>query len=62
MTALLLIVEISMEYMSGGTIARAIESYGFEESNIAFISRELLKALEYLHYKGLVHRFSYLYY
>lgn len=45
-----------MEYMQGGTLAEAVERYSFAESSVAYVAREILKALEYLHGHNLVHR------
>ncbi|PRP84315.1 hypothetical protein PROFUN_07616 [Planoprotostelium fungivorum] len=47
---------IVTEFMSGGTLRDAIKVKKLDESHIAFISREILKALEYLHYKKIIHR------
>jgi len=45
-----------MEYMEGGSLKEAGESYNFQEPHIAYIAKETLKALKYLHNVGLVHR------
>eukprot|EP01119_Soliformovum_irregulare_P021568 TRINITY_DN7209_c0_g1_i1.p1 TRINITY_DN7209_c0_g1~~TRINITY_DN7209_c0_g1_i1.p1 ORF type:complete len:399 (+),score=94.26 TRINITY_DN7209_c0_g1_i1:447-1643(+) len=47
---------IAMEYMTGGTLSVALESFRFNEDSIAYISRELLKSLEFLHFRKIVHR------
>lgn len=47
-----------MEYMGGGTLSAAIQCYHFQEKEIAFISREILKALEFLHHRQIIHRFK----
>lgn len=45
-----------MEYMQGGTLAEAVERYSFAESSVAYVAREILRALDYLHNHSLVHR------
>eukprot|EP01111_Echinosteliopsis_oligospora_P004295 TRINITY_DN1686_c1_g1_i4.p1 TRINITY_DN1686_c1_g1~~TRINITY_DN1686_c1_g1_i4.p1 ORF type:complete len:767 (+),score=235.94 TRINITY_DN1686_c1_g1_i4:238-2538(+) len=45
-----------MEYMQGGTLAESVERYSFVESSVAYVAREVLKALEYLHNLNFVHR------
>jgi len=47
---------VVMEYMQGGTLAEAVERYSFAETSVAYVAREMLKALEYLHGHNLVHR------
>eukprot|EP00026_Physarum_polycephalum_P003650 Phypoly_transcript_03663.p1 GENE.Phypoly_transcript_03663~~Phypoly_transcript_03663.p1 ORF type:complete len:665 (+),score=125.19 Phypoly_transcript_03663:141-2135(+) len=47
---------VVMEYMQGGTLAEAVERYSFAESSVAYVAREMLRALEYLHSHNLVHR------
>ncbi|KAJ9559499.1 hypothetical protein OSB04_004659 [Centaurea solstitialis] len=50
---------VVMPYMPGGSclhILKAAHPEGFEEVIIATILREVLKALEYLHHHGLIHR------
>jgi len=47
---------VVMEYMQGGTLAEAVERYSFAESSVAYVAREILRALEYLHSHNLVHR------
>jgi hypothetical protein len=47
---------VVMEYMQGGTLAEAVERYSFAESSVAYVAREILRALEYLHSHSLVHR------
>lgn len=42
--------------MEGGTLDGALQCHLFEEPQIAYIAREVLKGLEFLHYKNLVHR------
>lgn len=45
-----------MEYMHGGTLSEAVDRYQFGESSVAYVAREVLCALEYLHSNNLVHR------
>lgn len=47
---------VVMEYMQGGTLAEAVERYSFAETSVAYVAREILRALEYLHSHNLVHR------
>jgi len=47
---------IVMEYMAGGTLTQAAAETSFTEDQIAYVARELLKALEFIHSKGHVHR------
>ncbi|KAK3029354.1 hypothetical protein RJ639_037877, partial [Escallonia herrerae] len=50
---------VVMPYMAGGSclhILKAVYPEGFEELVIATILREVLKALEYLHHHGHIHR------
>lgn len=50
---------VVMPFMSGGSclhILKAAYPDGFEEVVIATILREVLKALEYLHHHGHIHR------
>jgi len=45
-----------MEFMQGGTLSEAVEKYSFGETSVAYVAREMLSALEYLHKNNLVHR------
>lgn len=45
-----------MEYMEGGTLQDAVQRIRFEESHIAFVTKEILRGLKNIHEKGLVHR------
>ena len=45
-----------MEFMEGGTLDTALKTHAFTEKETAFIAKELLKGLEFLHYKKMIHR------
>ncbi|KAF2072694.1 hypothetical protein CYY_006000 [Polysphondylium violaceum] len=45
-----------MELMEGGTLREAVGNFSFCESKIAYICKETLKAISYLHSNGLCHR------
>ncbi|PRP88071.1 hypothetical protein PROFUN_04162 [Planoprotostelium fungivorum] len=45
-----------MELMEGGTLGEASQIYDFTDAHIAYVAREMLKAIEYLHAQGLAHR------
>ncbi|MBX3119959.1 MAG: protein kinase [Fimbriimonadaceae bacterium] len=48
---------IAMEYLDGHTLRNEIDTQGFLELGESFrIAREVLKALEYAHNKGVIHR------
>lgn len=48
---------IIMEYMAGGSVADLIQpNQPLDEMSIAFILRDLLHAIEYLHNEGKIHR------
>lgn len=47
---------IAMEYMAGGSVADVIEDKPLPEEACAVIIRDLLKALDYLHGEGKIHR------
>jgi serine/threonine-protein kinase 24/25/MST4 len=47
---------IIMEFLAGGSIYDLLKPGPIEESKIAIILREILKALEYLHEEGKIHR------
>lgn len=42
--------------MVGGTVENAVKIHPFDESEIAFVAREALQALRFMHYKNLMHR------
>eukprot|EP01117_Protostelium_nocturnum_P013933 TRINITY_DN5251_c0_g1_i1.p1 TRINITY_DN5251_c0_g1~~TRINITY_DN5251_c0_g1_i1.p1 ORF type:complete len:411 (-),score=103.38 TRINITY_DN5251_c0_g1_i1:328-1560(-) len=44
------------EFMAGGTLSDARKIRPFNEQQIAYVAREILKALEFIHYKELIHR------
>jgi serine/threonine protein kinase len=45
-----------MEFLEGGTLDYVIKSYNFNELQIAYITKEILEALKYLHSENLIHR------
>ena len=47
---------IVTEFLEGGTLAEAVKVHQFSDRHIAYVSREILKALQYLHSMGYVHR------
>lgn len=47
---------IVTEYLEGGTLSEAVKDHKFNERHIAYIAREILRALKYLHSLGFVHR------
>lgn len=49
-------VWIVMEFLEGGTLHEAIKVHQFCERHIAYIAREVLKALDFLHNNKFVHR------
>jgi len=47
---------IVMEYLQGGTLQEAYRGCRLTERHMAFFAREILKGLNYLHKRNLVHR------
>lgn len=47
---------VVMEYMSGGPLTDVVMETVMKEHQIAFVTREVLKALKFLHDKGVIHR------
>ncbi|KAN0038127.1 hypothetical protein ACTA71_000299 [Dictyostelium dimigraforme] len=47
---------IVMEFMEGGTFEEAAKAWKFNENNLAYVAKELLKGLQYLHENHMVHR------
>jgi len=45
-----------MELMEGGTLGEASQIYDFTDAHIAYVAREMLKGISYLHEQGLAHR------
>jgi len=49
-------VWIITEFLEGGTLSEAVKVHQFSERHIAYVCREILKALKYLHSIHFVHR------
>uniref|UniRef100_A0A6B2L5I6 Protein kinase domain-containing protein n=1 Tax=Arcella intermedia TaxID=1963864 RepID=A0A6B2L5I6_9EUKA len=49
-------IYLILEYLQGGTLSQAVSSFQFGELQIAFLGREILKALQYLHQRNWAHR------
>jgi hypothetical protein len=47
---------IVTEFLEGGTLSEAVKVHQFSERHIAYVAREILKALKYLHSIDFVHR------
>jgi len=47
---------IVTEYMEGGTLCQAIKVHALSEPHIAYITKQLLTGLAYIHSKGFAHR------
>jgi len=47
---------IIMEYLQGGTLREASKSGLFEDIHIAYVAREVLKGLQFLHSRNIAHR------
>eukprot|EP01127_Copromyxa_protea_P015365 TRINITY_DN4413_c0_g1_i1.p1 TRINITY_DN4413_c0_g1~~TRINITY_DN4413_c0_g1_i1.p1 ORF type:complete len:592 (-),score=136.70 TRINITY_DN4413_c0_g1_i1:84-1859(-) len=47
---------ITMEFLEGGTLSEAARASTFSDNHVAYVAREILKALDYLHDKKFVHR------
>jgi len=45
-----------MEFLEGGTFEEAARAWRFNETNLAYVARELLKGLSYMHSRQLAHR------
>lgn len=49
--------KIYMEFMEEGSVSSMIENYGaLKESIVVSYLKQILDALEYLHYKNIIHR------
>jgi len=49
-------VWIIFQYLHGGTLSEAARAFKFSDRHIAFIAREICKALQHLHQKKWAHR------
>jgi serine/threonine-protein kinase 24/25/MST4 len=47
---------IAMEFMGAGALDKLMRPRPFEEVYVAVIMREMLKALDYMHDQGKIHR------
>jgi serine/threonine protein kinase len=45
-----------LEYMEGGTLSEAKEGHDFNESEVAYVAREILTGISFLHTNHLIHR------
>ncbi|GAM21246.1 hypothetical protein SAMD00019534_044210 [Acytostelium subglobosum LB1] len=45
-----------MEFLEGGTLSDAIHNFTFCESKIAYVAREILRGIHYLHANNICHR------
>ena len=45
-----------MEFMEGGTLTEACKNFAFKEPQIAYVAKNILEGLCYLHDRNLVHR------
>jgi hypothetical protein len=47
---------IVLEFMEGGTIAEASKKQKFKDSDVAYVAREMLQGLKYMHGANFIHR------
>lgn len=47
---------IAMEFLEGGTLEMALQNTKFTEPQIAYVTKEIFKALAFLHSKNRAHR------
>jgi len=47
---------IVMEYLEGGSLQQAVSRYALEESQICYVTKEILRGLRAIHRKNMVHR------
>lgn len=45
-----------MEYLHGGTVREAVKIHKLSPKHVAFITREMLKGIDYIHTRGWAHR------
>lgn len=48
---------MAMEFLQGGTLNEASKIVKLSEKHVAFVAREVLKALKYIHEQGYAHRY-----
>ena len=47
---------VAMEFLQGGTLSDACKVRQFHEEEVAFVARELLQGVKYMHDNGFAHR------
>jgi serine/threonine protein kinase len=47
-----------MEFLQGGTLNEASKIIRLSEKHVAFVAREVCKALVYIHEQGFAHRYQ----
>jgi len=45
-----------MEFLEGGTLSELAKAFKLTDNHIAFIAREMLNGIHYLHQQGFAHR------
>jgi len=49
-------IQVVMEFLEGGNLSEAVKKFRFDEQHIAYVGRDILKGIQYLHANNLVHR------